>query len=229
MTGSNESLAKIAARFHARVALPRVQRALVPGSGPDRVDVIGVRSDKRAVARAQLAIMISVALFAIFAVPVGAADPTADPTPTEHPPTCAERYPADGPAGIDLRLGCIASELVGHYTGSGTGEPVRVSTYLGPALALVGTLLLAFVLIRFARGRAGERLAAAAPSEWWLCLKCHSVNAAGRPACYSCGTPWTPDAPVVPTSERPEFVQRFGGDRKSAGDRPGRGPDDAPP
>ena len=151
------------------------------------------------------------------AIAVAAPVAADDPTPTPHPPTCAERYPNEGPAGIDLRLGCIAAELVGHYTGA-TGEPVKISTYLAPLLVLTGGLALLVVAIRIVRGRAGRRLAPAAPSEWWLCLSCRSVNDPARPACYSCGRPWTPDAPVVPTAERPETVQRFGGDRKSGPD-----------
>jgi hypothetical protein len=153
----------------------------------------------------------------------------ADPSPTPRPPTCAERYPAEGPAGVDLRLGCIARELVGLYTGENAEEPPRISRYLGQMAVVAGAAVLAVVFLRLVRGRVGRRLAPVTPTAWWLCPKCRSVNAVGKTACYSCGTPWTPDAPVVPTADRPETIQRFGGDRKSAGDRPGRGPDAPPP
>jgi hypothetical protein len=152
----------------------------------------------------------------------------ADPTPTPQRPTCAERYPADGPAGVDQRLGCVVSELVGHYTGGGSGEPVPISTYLGPLLVLAGGFALLFVLFRSGLGRASRRLAPAAPGAYWLCPDCRSVNEPTRVACYSCNRPWGPEASIVPTAERPEMVQRFGGHRKAGGDRPGRGPTDAP-
>ncbi|MCI0345527.1 MAG: hypothetical protein L0221_08805 [Chloroflexi bacterium] len=136
----------------------------------------------------------------------------ADPTPTPRPPTCAERYPAEGPAGVDQRRGCIVSELVGHYTSGGVGEPVPISAYLAPLLALVGGFALLFQVFRFVLGRGRRRMAAATPSEWWLCPNCHSVNGQARPNCYSCNRPWTPDAPLVLTSGHPEFIQHFGGD-----------------
>ena len=153
----------------------------------------------------------------------------ADPSPTPRPPTCAERYPAEGPAGVDLRLGCLVRELLGHYTGEEpSGQAPRLSAYLAPIVGVAISVAFAIGLLQLAR-RAGRRLAPATPAAWWLCPKCRSVNAVGKAACYSCGTPWTPDAPVVPTAARPETIQRFGGDRKSASDRPGRGPDAPPP
>lgn len=174
-------------------------------------------------------VVAAAAMAATLAAAITTAAFAADPTPTPRPPTCAERFPADGPAGVDQRLGCIVSELVGHYTTGGVGEPVPISTYLGPLIVLVGGFALLFLAFHYMLGRGQRRMAAAAPSEWWLCPDCHSVNGQARPKCYSCNRPWTPDAPVVPTSERPEFVQRFGGDRKSASDRPGRDRDAPPP
>ena len=166
---------------------------------------------------AALATLITVGAFA------------ADPSPTPRAQTCAERYPAGGPGGVDRRLGCIVSELVGHYAGGGTGEPLPIRSYLGPLFALVGGFALLFVAFRYVLGRGQRRMAAAAPTEWWLCPACHSVNGAGGPRCYGCGQPWSPAAKVMPTADNPELVQRFGGDRKSASDRPGRGPDAPPP
>ena len=216
-----------AARSETSKAFALCERGAYPRRNPEGFDPGEIRPRKHWAATARAGFALAAAIVLSLAL-TGAAAAT-DPKPTPRPPTCTERYPADGPAGIDLRLGCIASELVGHYTGAGSGEPVPISTYLGPLLALVGGLALLFLAFRFVLGRGQRRMATATPSEWWLCPNCHSVNGQARPTCYSCNRPWTPDAPVVPTADLPEVVQRFGGDRKSAGDRPGRGPDDAPP
>lgn len=148
----------------------------------------------------------------LVATPVFAADPS--PAPTPHAATCAERYPGEGPAQVDLRLGCIANELVGHYTRGG-GDPAPISSYLGQLVALVGGFVLLFLAARFVLGRASKRMAPASPGAYWLCPSCRSVNDPTRAACYACAQPWTPDAAIVPTAEHPEMVQRFGGDRKS--------------
>jgi hypothetical protein len=159
-----------------------------------------------------------------FAGPVAAADPS--PSPNPRPPTCAEQYPGEGPAGVDLQIGCLIRELIGHYSGEEpSGQAPRLTAYLAPILGVATSVLVAIGLLQLARRRAGRRLAPVTPSAWWLCSACRSVNATGKPDCYSCGAPWTPEAPIVPTAERPETIQRFGGDRKSASDRPGRGPD----
>ncbi|HZM73814.1 MAG TPA: zinc finger Ran-binding domain-containing protein [Candidatus Polarisedimenticolia bacterium] len=161
-------------------------------------------------------VAILAAIFLLGATAGGIA--AADPTSTPRPPTCAERYPGEGPAQVDLRLGCIASELVGHYTSGGAGDPAPISTYLGPLLALVGGFALLFLAFRFVLGRGQRRMAPATPGAYWLCPACHSVNEPTRAACYSCSRPWSPDAAIVPAAERPEMVQRFGGDRKSGPD-----------
>jgi hypothetical protein len=158
-----------------------------------------------------------------------AADPSPSPSPSPRPPTCAEQYPEEGPAGIDLRMACVVRELVGHYTGAEPAGPQRISEVLVPMAAIVVIGLSLFVGARMIVRRSSHVLAPVLPSSWWLCPACTSFNPAGAAACYSCHTPWTPDAKVVPTSEQPLMVQRFGGDRKKGGDRPGRGPDDAPP
>jgi hypothetical protein len=163
--------------------------------------------------RAALALVALLAAVLVAAVGVNAADPT--PTAAPRQPTCAERYPGEGPAQVDLRLGCIANELVGHYTGGGAGEAVPISSYLGPLLVLVGGFVLLFLVARMALGRASRRLAPAAPGAYWLCPDCQSVNDPTRARCYSCGRPWTAEAATVERAQHPEMVQRFGGNRKS--------------
>jgi hypothetical protein len=147
--------------------------------------------------------------------PTRAADPPAaqGPDAPRQPPTCAERYPADGPAGIDLQLGCLVNELVGHFTGADAGpgrESPRISAYLGPialgAFGLVGLLL----GLRVARRSAGRRLAPAAPTSFWSCLGCRSLNAAGRAACYRCGRAWEAGAAELRTDGEPPAPQSFG-------------------
>jgi hypothetical protein len=153
----------------------------------------------------------------------------ADPSPTPRPPTCAELYPAEGPAGIDLQLGCLIRELVGTYTGERVDptQPARISQWLGPIAAFLVLLLLVALAIRLVRRRLGERLAPERPIAWWQCPACQSINQAGHERCYRCHAPWTPEAGVIPTADRPIMTQRFGGDRKKGGDRPGRSEDDA--
>jgi hypothetical protein len=147
--------------------------------------------------------------------PGHAADPPATPGPdaSGRPATCAQRYPADGPAGIDLQLGCVVSELVGHYTGADAGprrEPPRISSYLAPitlgAVGLVGLLL----VLHAARRSAGRRLAPAAPTSFWSCPGCRSLNAAGRAACYRCGRAWEAGAAELRTDAEPPAPQSFG-------------------
>ena len=142
-----------------------------------------------------------------------AADPTATPA-VAGPPTCSERYPAEGPAGVDLRLGCLIGELVGHYTGSVGEDATPASTY---ALVVIG-LLLAGVLAVWMVGRligraAGRRLAPVRPEEWWLCPTCRSVNGAGVQHCYSCGA-LRPEGPTLRTDDAPTTAQSFGSSRK---------------
>jgi hypothetical protein len=81
------------------------------------------------------------ALVVAFAIPltspsrVAAADPGASPAPVAatHQPTCAERFPADGPGGVDLQLGCVVRELIGYFGGLGpSDEPQRLTGYLLP-------------------------------------------------------------------------------------------------
>jgi hypothetical protein len=174
------------------------------------------------------ALLVAAAAWIVSTGAVAGADPSPSPSASPHVPTCAERYPEQGPAGIDLRMACVVRELVGHYTGSEPVGPERISEYAVPMLAIVAVGLGLFYVARMVVRRSSRVGAPVMPTEWWLCSACTSINPAGKPTCYSCHAAWTPDAKVVPTSEQPVMVQRFGGDRKKGGDRPGRGPDDAP-
>jgi hypothetical protein len=139
-----------------------------------------------------------------------AADPSAPPE--ARPPTCAERFPEEGPAGVDLRLGCVVSEVVGLYTPGQASAPPTISTY---ALTLVGVSLSVAVLgllaTRLLARRAGEALAPVMPDAWWQCPSCRSVNGAGVTRCYSCGSPRPADGDVtLATEENPGTPQSFG-------------------
>ena len=139
-----------------------------------------------------------------------APSPSADPTPTA-PPDCSERYPDPGPAGLDLRLGCIVSQVVGAYTGSAdpSAEP-RISDWLRPlGIVLAGVVVLAVAALHV-RGRVGRRLVASAPTAWWSCPACRSVNAAGTEACYRCGRGWEAEALELRTDAEPPAPQSFG-------------------
>lgn len=145
---------------------------------------------------------------------VHAADPTQAPGVPAGPPTCAERFPAEGPAGLDLRLGCIVSEVVGLYTAGQVAPPPSLSTYaifLG-VVALGGIVALGVIGHLVAR-RAGRRLAPALAGAWWICATCRSVNGAGVSLCYACGS-GRPDGPMLTTDEHPEISQSFGSRRK---------------
>jgi hypothetical protein len=145
--------------------------------------------------------------------PILAADPspTAAALPTARAPTCAERYPSEGPGGVDLQLGCVVSELVGFFGGLGpSDEPQRLTGYLLPivavALALAGLLVAAWTLHR----RASRRIAPTMPVAWWSCPVCRSLNAAGRETCYRCGRAFDAAAIELRTDGEPLAPQSFG-------------------
>lgn len=144
-----------------------------------------------------------------------AADPTQPPGgQAGDPPSCADRYPAEGPAGVDLRLGCIVSEVVGLYTAGQASAPPPLSTY---AIAVGGLVLAGAVGLwlagRLLARRAGSRLAPVLASSWWICATCRSVNGAGILRCYSCKSA-RPDGPMLTTDDHPEIAQSFGSRRK---------------
>jgi hypothetical protein len=145
--------------------------------------------------------------------PLAAAGPSPTPAPTTatHPPTCAERYPAEGPAGVDLQLGCVVRELIGYFGGLGpSDEPQRLTGYLLPiaafTLGLVVLLAVAWTLHR----RASRRIAPATPVAWWSCPACRSLNAAGRTTCYRCGRAFEAGATEMRTDAEPPAPQAFG-------------------
>jgi hypothetical protein len=168
---------------------------------------------RRVVHRTALTAALAAALF-LTATVSRAADPTPDPAATQRPPTCAERYPAEGPAGVDLRLGCIVGEVVGLYVPGQSEPPPPLSTYA----ILVGVVVAAAVLLAWIGGRllarrAGRRLAPVMPDTWWVCDRCRSVNDAGVARCYACGGP-RGDGPMMRTDEVPSTPQGFGSTRK---------------
>ena len=159
----------------------------------------------RAFTRAAVAAAVALTLLAgggpAIPDPAVGQEATTEPAATRAP-NCTDRFPAEGPAGVDLRLGCIVSELVGLYTASDRGEPPRLSAYVLVLAGgvVVGVLLVAFALRLLAR-RAGRRLAPVTPAEWWVCPECHSVNATSASRCYACGS-LPGDGPTMPTAGR---------------------------
>jgi hypothetical protein len=140
-----------------------------------------------------------------------AADPATEATP--RPPSCAERYPAEGPAGVDLRLGCVVSEVIGLWRPDQAAAPPPLSTYAIALAALVGSVIgLGLVATRVLARRAGARLAPTTPGAWWVCPSCHSINGLGVGQCYRCGTPMPDDvgASLLPTGEEASTPQSFG-------------------
>jgi hypothetical protein len=121
----------------------------------------------------------------------------ADPTAPPGTPTCFERYETPGPGGIDLRLTCLANELVGTFTDLGNPSRTPTAVIVTTVGALVAGLLVVFVVWRLLRRGAGRRLASETPAAWWICPACRSLNAPTAAACYACASPWTPDAAVA--------------------------------
>lgn len=149
---------------------------------------------------------------ALLASPSTALAQEGTPVPTPAPtPNCSDRFPAEGPAGVDLRLGCIVGELVGLYTASSRDDPPTLSAYV---LVTAGSAALGVVLVllalRLVTRRAARRLAPVTPSEWWICPSCHSVNATAASRCYACGSP-PGDGPTLPTDRAPRTPQSLGG------------------
>jgi hypothetical protein len=181
--------------------------------------VRSVAALKRPAPRAPVVRAAALAVALGLAIPgaVAAEDPTQPPIADPPRATCAERFPAEGPAGVDLRLGCIVGELVGLYTASSEVAPTPASTYaIALAAAIGAALLVAWLAALAIRRRAGRRLAPVLPGTWWVCDRCHSVNPGEARRCYACGAPPS-DGPALPTGERPETPQSFGDPGSRAG------------
>ena len=139
------------------------------------------------------------------------ADPASLPTP--RPPTCAERFPAEGPAGVDLRLGCIVSEVVGLWRPDQASPPPTLSAYAITLGILVAAAIgLGLVGTRLIARRAGARLASTTPEAWWVCASCHSINGLNSGRCYNCAAarPDVTGGPPLLTSDAPSIPQSFG-------------------
>lgn len=183
----------------------------------DESGALTLRGQRLGVPMRALLPLIALALVALaFAGPprVFAADPTADPAARPRPPTCSERFPEEGPAGIDLRLGCIVGEVAGVYTTAQAALPAPLSTYailLG--IVIASSLLLLWIAGRLIAQRAGRRLAPTLAAEWWICATCKSVNGANVARCYSCGST-RPEGATLVTDDNPHTPQSFGSTRK---------------
>jgi len=139
--------------------------------------------------------------------------PSTGPAPTARPPTCAERYRVDGPGGLDLLLGCVVADLVTAYTRAGVeanGEPPRISAWLAPIALTVLIFTGLALLLRLVLRRLGREFAPAAPTAWWSCPGCHSLNAAGHEVCYACGRARDAEAPATDPDAEPFAPQSFG-------------------
>jgi hypothetical protein len=162
------------------------------------------RTALRHIARACFGVVLFtlLAASAVSVATVVASGPSAEPT--LRPLTCAERYPDEGPAGLDLRLACIVTKLVGAYATPGDAStPPRLSDWLRPMGVAMLVLILIWFVIRTVTRRAATRLAPVVPASWWSCPACRSLNPSGTMACYSCRQPWSPDLEVLRPSDPP--------------------------
>ena len=143
------------------------------------------------------------AIATLVPTPVSAADaPSGSPHPTGL--SCIDRYPAEGPAGIDLRLGCLLGRLVDAYTGGNPdGDAAPLSSYAITLGSIAGLGVLAGLLVREVRRRAGRRLAPTLATTWWSCPVCRSLNRDGTLACYSCGSAQPADVAIVTRTDPP--------------------------
>jgi len=154
---------------------------------------------------------VATALGLVIGLTLGPATALAGDPPSgspAHDPTCQERYPNDGPGGVDLQLGCVIAQVVGAYSGADTRDPAPLSSYLRPLLlvALLGAGLIVALLL--ARRRLGRRLAPVLAAEWWSCPTCHSVNPGVATSCYACGTARPEDAPTMARDDEARSARR---------------------
>lgn len=142
-----------------------------------------------------------------------AADPGTAGSETPRPATCAERFPAEGPAGVDLRLGCVVSEVIGLWRPDQSTRPPTLSTYaIFTGILVVAIAGLGMISVRLFARRAGARLAPTTPDAWWVCPTCRSVNGLTASRCYNCATaqPDAGAAAVMETRDDPLTPQTFG-------------------
>lgn len=149
-------------------------------------------------ARWLLPVVLAAALAVPAAAPASAADPSPSPQPSAQRPSCAERYPANGPGGVDLQLGCVVAEIVGGSTSLGPSkDPERMSTWLLRLGAFAAGLLLLVLAVRALDRRLNARMAPAAPASWWSCPRCRSLNDDHATRCYACGEAWSEAALTI--------------------------------
>ncbi len=148
-----------------------------------------------------------------------AADPgSPSGPPASARPSCADRFPAEGPAGVDLQLGCIVNEIAGTYLGTAPASdarPPRLSDYAWPIGLTIAGLTGLLLALRQIQRAGGRRLAPATPSAWWSCPSCRSLNVASRTECYRCGASMADSSIEVRTDAEPPAAQSFG---RRAGD-----------
>jgi len=127
----------------------------------------------------------------------------------EDPP-CASLFPSAGPAGVDLQGACVANDLVENYTSTTSAQPEAVWTLVLILGASWVAAVVVFAAWRLLAGRAARRLAAVAPTAFWLCDRCHSFNAADASGCYRCQAARPQDPQIVDATNAPPWDQRFG-------------------
>lgn len=195
-------------------ALPRLRDVARCDTAPDPERITLTRPARRPGVPVRAILMLGALAMASPQATL-AADPTHDPAGTPRPPTCAERFPDDGPAGIDLKLGCIVGEVVGVYIPGQAKPPAPLSSYaILVGIVLIGLVSGIWLVGQLIAGQAGKRLAPVLPGAWWVCTTCKSVNGAGVDHCYSCGGA-RPDGPALLTDDQPNIPQTFGSKRKS--------------
>ncbi len=117
---------------------------------------------------------------------------TLAPAALADDPRCADWEQNGAPAGVDLRLVCTATQVIGAYTGQSTTDPNQeplLPYVVGLLVTGIGLASVGVVATKVVGRKAGRRLAPERPDAWWVCPSCQSVNAEGRPACYACHAP----------------------------------------